>query len=304
MRIVVMGQAAFGAKFLEEIVKRENVIAVYGPPDPPKGKPDPIKGMATDKGIPYYQPTNYKLPEVLAEFQTLKADLLILAFVTAILKPEFLNTPTLGSICYHPSLLPRHRGGSAINWAVIMGDSKTGLTIFWPDGGIDTGPMLLQKEVAISPEATTGALYFDHLFAMGVDALLESVDLIKKGTAPRIPQDEKLATYEPLCTDAVAQIDWSKSAAEVYNLIRGCDPQPGAYAKCNQKLVRFYGPKLEKGEPGAAAGTILGCDETGLSVATKGGILRITRVRAEGAQKATAREFFSAAQLKAGDRFE
>jgi methionyl-tRNA formyltransferase len=304
MRIVVMGQAAFGAKFLEEIVKRENVIAVYGPPDPPKGKPDPIKGMATEKGIPYYQPTNYKLPEVLAEFQALKADLLILAFVTAILTPEFLNTPTLGSICYHPSLLPRHRGGSAINWAVIMGDSKTGLTIFWPDGGIDTGPMLLQKEIDISPEATTGALYFDHLFTMGVEALLESVDLIKQGTAPRIPQDEKLATYEPLCTDAVAQIDWSKSAPEVYNLIRGCDPQPGAYAKCSQKRVRFYGPKLEQGEPGAAAGTILGCDEAGLSVATKGGILRITRVRAEGAQKATAREFLSAAQLKAGDRFE
>jgi methionyl-tRNA formyltransferase len=304
MRIVVMGQAAFGAKFLEEIIKRENVIAVYGPPDPPKGKPDPIKGVATEKGIPYYQPTNYKLPEVLAEFQALKADLLILAFVTAILTPEFLNTPTHGSICYHPSLLPRHRGGSAINWAVIMGDRKTGLTIFWPDGGIDTGPMLLQQEIEIGREATTGSLYFDHLFAMGIEALLEAVDRIKKGTAPRIPQDGKLATYEPLCTDAVAQIDWSKSGEEIYNLIRGCDPQPGAYAKCNQKLIRFYGPKLEKGEPGAPAGTILGCDENGLSVTAKGGILRITRVRAEGAQKVTAQEFFVAAQLKAGDRFE
>ena len=304
MRIVVMGQAAFGAKFLEEIINRENVIAAYGPPDSPKGKPDPIKGAATEKGIPYYQPTNYKLPEVLAEFQALKADLLILAFVTAILTPEFLNTPTHGSICYHPSLLPRHRGGSAINWAVIMGDQKTGLTIFWPDGGIDTGPMLLQKEIEIGREASTGSLYFDHLFAMGIEALLEAVDLIKKGTAPRIPQDEKLATYEALCTDAVAQIDWSKSGEEIYNLIRGCDPQPGAYAKCKQKQVRFYGPKLEKGEPGAPAGTILGCDENGLSVAAKGGILRITRVRAEGAQKVTAQEFFGSAHVKAGDHFE
>ena len=303
MRIVVMGQAAFGAKFLEEIIKRENVIAVYGPPDSPKGKTDPIKGVATEKGIPYYQPTNYKLPEVLAEFQALKADLLILAFVTAILTPEFLNTPTHGSICYHPSLLPRHRGGSAINWAVIMGDTKTGLSIFWPDGGIDTGPILLQKEVMIGEEDTTGSLYFNHLFPMGVSALMESVELVKADRAPRLPQDETQATYEPICDDKHSAIDWEKPGREVYNLVRGCDPQPGAYALYNGQRIHFYNPKFKPAQHSDPPGTILRCDESGMAIAIVNGVMEIAKVRPAGGAKTAAQEFFANAGLKAGDRF-
>jgi methionyl-tRNA formyltransferase len=302
MRIVVMGQAAFGAKFLETITQREQVIAVYGPPEARPGKPDPIQAAAADRGIAYLSPRSYRGSEVLAEFQGLQPDLLILAFVTAILPADFLNTPKYGSICYHPSILPRHRGGSAINWAVIMGDTKTGLTIFWADGGIDTGPILLQKEVAIGPEDTTGSLYFNHLFPMGIDALMESVALIQLGNAPRIPQDEASATYEPLCDDRVAGIDWSRPGVEVYNLIRGCDPQPGAFATFGNQRVRFYGAKLHRTSPEAPAGTIVRCDQA-VALACRDAVVEIAKVKAEGGQKISAGDWTQQQGIKPGERF-
>ena len=133
-------------------------------------------------------------PEVYEEFRKLKPDLNVLAFVTDIIPQRVLDLPRLGSIQYHPSLLPKHRGGSAINWAVINGETKTGLTIFWPDKGIDTGPILLQKEVEIGPDDTVGSLYFNKLFPLGVEALAESVQLVREGKAPRIAQDEAEAS--------------------------------------------------------------------------------------------------------------
>ena len=125
-----------------------------------------------------------------------------------------------------------------------MGDRETGLSIFWTDAGIDTGPVLLQKRIPIGPEDTAGSLYFNRLFPLGVEAIAESVDLIKAGRAPRLVQDESLATYEPLCNDRVAGIDWGKPAAEVHNLIRGCDPQPGAYSFYRGKKVRLFEARL------------------------------------------------------------
>lgn len=215
MRILLIGQAAFAAKTLESMLARgDDVVAVYAPPDRPGGRPDPLKDAAASKDIPVYQPATYKDDQVFAEYKELKPDLTVLAFVTDIIPARYFEVPTQGAICYHPSILPRHRGASAINWAVIMGAVKTGLTIFWPDGGIDTGEILLQKEIDVGPGDTTGSLYFNYLFPMGVEAILESIDLIKEGKAPRISQDEAEATYEPPCDDRVAGIDWSKPARD------------------------------------------------------------------------------------------
>ena len=144
------------------------------------------------------------------EFRALAPDLQVMAFVTLIVPAEFLSIPTHGTIQYHPSLLPRHRGRSAINWPIIAGETETGLSVFWPDGGIDTGDILLQKTTPIAPDDTLGSVYFERLFPMGVEALLEAVDLVAAGTAPRIPQDESLATYEGPCERANARIDWGK----------------------------------------------------------------------------------------------
>ena len=302
MRILLIGQAAFAAKVLEDMMERgDNVVAVYLPPDRPGGRTDPFKDAAVAKDIPVYQPATYKDDQVFAEYREIKPDLTILAFVTDIIPARYFEVPTQGAICYHPSILPRHRGSSAINWAVIMGATKTGLTIFRPDGGIDTGEILLQKEIDVGPDDTTGSLYFNYLFPMGVEAILESIDLIKEGKAPKIPQDEALATYEPPCDDRVAGIDWSKPAQELYNLVRGCDPQPGAYAMSNNEKVRFYGTKLSEESHDKTPGTILQIDDQGMQLAVSGGKLTVSKVRAGRGGKVAAAEFTAEKGLNVGD---
>ena len=302
MRIILIGQAAFAVKVLESMLERgDNVVAVYVPPDRPGGRSDPLKDAAVAKEIPVYQPTTYKDDQVFEEYKALKPDLAVLAFVTDIIPAHYFEFPAHGAICYHPSILPRHRGASAINWAVIMGATKTGLTIFWPDGGIDTGPILLQKEIDVGPDDTTGSLYFNHLFPMGVEAILESIDLIKAGQAPKIPQDEAGATYEPPCDDKVAGIDFSKPAQEVYNLVRGCDPQPGAFALFKGDKVRFYGAKLIDEAVDKSPGTILAVDDQGIQVAVSGGKLVVGKVRPAKGGKVAAAEFAQEQGLNVGD---
>ena len=304
MRIVLIGQAAFAAKTLESMLERgDNIVAVYLPPDRPGGRTDPFKDAAAAKDIPVYQPATYKDDQVLAEYHELKPDLTVLAFVTDIIPARYFQIPTQGAICYHPSILPRHRGASAINWAVIMGAVKTGLTIFRPDGGIDTGEILLQKEIDVGPDDTTGSLYFNYLFPMGVEAILESIDLIKEGKAPKIPQDEALATYEPPCDDRVAAIDWSKPAAEVHNFVRGCDPQPGAFVMFKDEKIRFYGARLMEESHDNPPGTILKIDDQGMQVAVSGGKLTISKVRAPEIGKVAAAQFAAEKGLSVGDVF-
>ncbi|MBW1724930.1 MAG: methionyl-tRNA formyltransferase, partial [Deltaproteobacteria bacterium] len=303
--ILLIGQAAFGANVLEKLMERnENVVAVYAPPDRPGGRTDPLKDAAVSGGIDVFQPTTYKDDQVFSEYDELKPDLTIMAFVTDIIPARFFEVPTQGTINYHPSLLPRHRGASAINWAVIMGDTKTGLNIFWPDGGIDTGPILLQKEIDIGPDDTTGSIYFNHLYPMGVDAILESIDLIKAGNAPKIPQDEAGATYEPPCDDRVAGIDWDKPAGELYNLVRGCDPQPGAFALFKGEKTRFYGAKLIEEAVDKTPGTILDIDDQGIHVAVSGGRLVVGKVRPAKGGKVAASDFAAEQGIKSGDMFD
>jgi methionyl-tRNA formyltransferase len=304
MRIVLIGQAAFGVKTLEALLsKGENIVAVYTRPDKAGAKVDPVKESALTKGIPVFQPPTYKDDQVFAHFRELQPDLTILAFVTDIIPPHYLEAPTRGTICYHPSLLPRHRGGSAINWAIIMGDTRTGLTIFCPDGGIDTGPILLQKEIAVSPQDTTGSLYFNHLFPMGIEAILEAVQLISENRAPRIPQDEASATYEPLCNDRVAVIDWSRPAHEIHNLVRGCDPQPGAYTYWHGEKVRLLGATLQPGVAVQSPGAIVAIDREGVHVALNGGRLVVSSVRGATGGKASALAWSAENGLKEGDCF-
>ena len=305
MRILLIGQAAFAAKVLESLFERgENVVAVYAPPDRPGGRTDPLKDAAVSKKIEVFQPKTYKDDQVFAEYKNLQPDLTVMAFVTDIIPARFFDVPTNGTINYHPSILPRHRGASAINWAVIMGDTRTGLSIFWPDGGIDTGLILLQKEIDIGPDDTTGSLYFNHLFPMGVEAILESIDLVKAGNAPKLSQDEAKATYEPPCDDRVAGIDWNKPARELYNLVRGCDPQPGAFAFFKGEKVRLYGAKLMEEPADQSPGTILDIDDQGIHVAVSGGKLVSTKVRPAKGGKVAAAEFASEYGLKTGDVFD
>lgn len=302
MRIILMGQAAFAEKSLEKLAgKGADIVAVYCPPDPPSGKFDPVKQKSLQLGIPVKQHKTLKAPEVRDEFVSYNADLAILAFVTQIVPAQVFSVPRLGSVCFHPSLLPKYRGASAINWALINGETTTGVTLFWVDQGIDTGPILLQKEVAVEPDDTTGSLYFNKIFPLGVDAIGEAVDLIEAGNPPRIVQDESKATYDPPCRDEHAKIDWSKPAEQVYNLIRGCDPQPGAHTTWQGKMVRIFDARMKSGSNTTPAGQVTGIGAEEITIALNGGAMTVKRVRGEGA-KVSGAEFAKQADLKVGDR--
>jgi methionyl-tRNA formyltransferase len=306
MRIVVHGQQAFGKSVLEALLERgENVIAVYCAPEPAQGggRIDPLKETAQARGLPVYQPRSFrKGPEVGEEFARLQADLCVMAYVTLIVPEEILNLPARGTIQYHPSLLPRHRGPSSINWPIIMGETRTGLTIFWPDNGLDTGPILLQKEVEIRDTDTLGSLYFDRLYPMGVAALLEAVDLVRAGTAPRIVQDESQATYEGWCKKEHVQVDWQKPLQEIWNLIRGADPQPGAWTTHEGTTVQLLDARKVPGAAPGRPGEVTAVDEAGVTIAASGGQILVTRVRPEGGQKVSAGAFARSAGLRPGVR--
>jgi methionyl-tRNA formyltransferase len=307
MRIVVHGQQAFGKAVLEALIKRgENVVAVYVAPEKEGAKADPLKEAALAAKLAVYQPATYKTPEVLEQFKALKPDLQVMAFVTLLVPEEFLNVPTHGSIQYHPSLLPAYRGPSAINWPIIKGETETGLSIFWPDNGLDTGDVLIQKKTPIGPADTLGSVYFDRLFPMGVEAMLEAIDLVKAGKAPRIKQDDAKASYEGRCGPDNAHIDWGRPWQEIDRLIRGCNPAPGAWSKLADRTVKIFDAKpLPAKDPKGIAGKmgeIAAIDSDGFSVVCADGRFKVTRVQADG-PKIAGSEFATNASLNTGMRF-
>ncbi len=306
MRIVVHGQQAFGKAVLEALLKRgEEVIGVYVAPEKPGAKADPLKEAALAAKLPVHQPASYRKPEVWEQFRALKPDLQVMAFVTLFVPEEFLNIPTNGSIQYHPSLLPKYRGPSAINWPIIKGDTETGLSIFWPDNGLDTGDVLLQKKTQIGPQDTLGTVYFDRLFPMGVDAMLESVDLVKAGKAPRIKQDQSQATYEGRCGSDNARIDWGKPWEQIDRLIRGCNPAPGAWTNLDGKPVKILEARpLPAKDPkgiGGKMGEIAEVTSASFTVVCADGRIQVSRVQAEG-PKIAAGDFAGQAKLTPGMR--
>jgi methionyl-tRNA formyltransferase len=294
MRIVVNGQQAFGAAVLEALLERgEEVVAVYCAPDKEGRPPDPLAEAARKAGIELRQPDSFETDTAAADMAELKPDLMVMAFVTLFVPEPVLDTPTHGSIQYHPSLLPRHRGPSAINWAIIQGETKTGVAIFWPDEGLDTGPVLLLKEVEITAEDTLGSLYFDKLFPLGVEAMMESVDLVRDGKAPKIVQDDDKATYESWCRKADAEIDWSKPV--------GTNPRPGAWTTIDGEEVEVLDSERVDGDPGAAPGEVVEVDGDRLVVAVDGGAIAVGVVRA-GGDKVAAGEYARGAGVEAGAR--
>ncbi len=302
MRIALLGQAAFAGKALDALVNHgDEIVHVFAPPDPPAGKADPLTAKARAMGLPLSQPKSFKNDAAFEDFKVLDADLAILAFVTLIVPERILYTPRYKSICFHPSLLPRHRGASGINWAIIQGDAETGVTWFWPDKGIDTGPILVQKRVPIAQNDTVGSIYFNTLFPMGIDAMVEAVDLIKSGNAPALVQDESKATYEPPCRDEHAKIDFAKPAREVFNLIRGCDPQPGAFATAGDKRIRLYEAGFSVIRSDSAPGTIVAIESDGMKIALAGGTVLVKRARIDpNPKKAAPAELAAAGDLRLG----
>ncbi|PDH43008.1 MAG: methionyl-tRNA formyltransferase [Candidatus Thioglobus sp. MED-G25] len=304
MKLIVHGQQAFGKSVLEALLGRGEIIcAVFCAPDIDGGRPDPLKVFAQDQGLPVYQPKSYKDPTVWDQIRSLEADLCVMAYVTLMVPEEALNAPRLGTIQYHPSLLPMHKGPSSINWPIINGENKTGLSIFWPDNGLDTGPILLQKDVVIDPDDTLGSLYFNHLFPMGVDAILEAVDLVRDGTALRLNQDPAKGSYEGWCQRADVEIDWVQSMDVVYNLIRGANPQPGAWTTLNGQPVTILDSKKAIGFANSDPGSVVEVDADGISIGCVEGAVRVEKFKPEGAGKMSAKEFLEHYRIEPGARF-
>lgn len=301
MRIVVHGQQAFGKAVLERLLDRgETVVAVFCAPDVEGRPPDALKVLAEEKGLPVHQPKSWKTPEAEALMRSHEPDLCVMAYVTLFVPQNVLDVPKLGTIQYHPSLLPKHRGPSSINWPISLGATETGLTIFWPNEGLDEGPVLLQKEVEIGPDETLGDVYFKKLFPLGVDAMIEAVDLVRDGKAPRIEQDHAQATYESWFNAKAAEIDWSQPARDVYNRIRAADPQPGAWTTHKGAKLQIYDSARLEGD--GTPGEIVEIGDEAIVVAAGDGCIRIERVRAAGGRKVAAAAFAAEDGLKPGDR--
>jgi len=302
MRLIVMGQQAFGREALAKILEtgRDEVVAVYCAPDK-EGRPvDPLKEYAVEQGIPVHQPASFKDPGVLEQMRALEPDLMIMAFVIVFVPAAARDIPTHGSICFHPSLLPRHRGPSSINWPIIWGAEKTGFTWFYPTDGLDEGDILMQREVEIGPDDTLGDVYFKKIFPAAIESVPEVVDLFRAGDPPRTPQDETKATYESWCRKADAEIDWARPVRSVYNLIRGCNPQPGAWTTLEGAEVQIYDARMTHGE--GAPGEVVSVSEDGVTVQSAGGRILVERVRPQGAGKIPAAQWAAEAGLAPGVR--
>jgi len=271
MKLIVMGQQAFGKDCLEKLIASDDdVVAVYCEPDR-EGKPvDPIKEYALEQGLPVEQPADFKDQAVLDQLASYDADLMIMAFVNIFVPEAARDTPKQGSICFHPSLLPLHRGPSAVNWPIIMGSTKSGYSWFYPNDGLDEGDSLLQWEC--------------HLF--------------RDGNPPHIVPDESLATYERRCTKKHAKIDWNKPVGQVYNLIRGTNPAPGAWTTLNGAEVQIYDCEPIPGD--GVSSKVVDISKDGVSVQLIGGRITIKRVRPAGSGKMSALDWATETGLEVG----
>ncbi len=308
MRVIFIGQAPFGADALKYLLEQgENVVGVVTVPDVPgQKKPNPVKEVAQEKGLPLIQPRGMRGAEVHEWVKELSPDLLALAFVTDIVPGSLIQLATHGGINFHPSLLPKYRGGTAINWAVLSGEKETGVTIHYIDEGLDTGDIIIQEKVDIDPDDTVVSLYFNKLYPLGVKMVAEAVKLIREGRAPRIPQDESKASYQPLITEADVVIDWRGGLQQVYNTIRGGNPTPGATTYLRGEKVKIWEavPLYEPPPAGVSPGEVFAVEEGSFQVAADDGSLLVKRMQFPATKKIAAAEALSEGLLKKGDRFD
>jgi methionyl-tRNA formyltransferase len=305
MRIAIIGQQDFGKGVLEAFVARGDPVAgVFCAPEKPGARADALKVAAQEKGLPVFQFASLRSEEARIAMKKCNADIGIMAFVLQFAPQDFVNIPKHGTIQYHPSLLPKYRGPSSINWPIIRGDAKTGLTIFRPTDGLDEGPVILQKETPIAPDDTLGTVYFDRLFPMGVKAMLEAADLVAAGKHRETAQDESQASYEGWCRKSEARVNWANHVDFIYNTIRGCNPAPGAWTTLGgselqifdsrKHLVRTFGAVKGK------IGEVVEVTDKSFHVSAQGGRIEVLRAKLGDGKKAAAAELLVSGAIKAG----
>lgn len=302
MRIVIIGERRLGEKALEALTKRgEQIVGVYTSPDI-AGVTNRVKELALKLNIPVFSLKDVHSSEFTKDYVKLKPDLNVIPLLTSILPQSVLNHPPLGTICLHPSLLPAYGGLTPICWPIINGETKTGVTVFWPDGGIDTGPILLQKEVEISYDDTQESLYKDKLQPLGVEALVEATRMIKKGNAPKLPQDRSQASYYPPCTESDAVINWVQPLARIYNLIRGTYPVPGASTTLGDTRYKVLSVKPIEGYLRGKPGEVIEIGDR-IKISVPDGAILIKELQTESGERLSAADFIKHTSLKVGERF-
>jgi methionyl-tRNA formyltransferase len=310
LRIVITGQQSFAAAVLEAFLARGDTVAgVFCAPEKADSPADPLRIAAAERQIPVFQLKSLRSAEAESILRALAVDLGVMAYVLQFVPDSLVKIPTHGMIQYHPSMLPRHRGPSSINWPIILGETQTGLTIFRPTDGLDEGPVVLQRSTPIGPGETVGDVYFRRLFPMGVAALLEAADLVIGGRVVEVTQDSSLATYEGWCRGEEARINWHNPADQIYNLIRGCDPSPGAWTRFKGRKMQLYAASKQTTAsyiPTAVndVGTIVATGENGFSICTHGGLITVGKVRYDGGEKMSANNFCREHGLAGGSKLD
>jgi methionyl-tRNA formyltransferase len=296
LKLAIIGQQDFGKAALEAFLARGDTVAgVFCAPENEGSRPDALRTAATQAGVPVFQPNSLQGAEARDALRNLDVELGVMAYVLQFAPQNFVSIPAHGTIQYHPSLLPRYRGPSSINWPIIRGDTVTGLTIFRPTDGLDEGPVILQRETQIGPDDTLGTVYFDRLFPMGVAALLEAADLVVSGAASERVQDESKASYEGWCLSEEARINWHNPVDQVYNLIRGCNPAPGAWTVFNGKKLQLFDarkhPVRKFSDVHGKVGTVTAVEGQSLFVMSQGGQIEVSKVRYTDGKKVSAAQF-------------
>jgi methionyl-tRNA formyltransferase len=297
LRLVFMGTPAFALPMLESAVREEHVAAVVTQPDRPSGRKrqvsqPPVKVLAAQKDIEVLQPLNVSHPNAISKISDLRPDLIVVVAYGAILKAPLLELPTLGCINIHPSLLPRHRGPCPIEWTLIKGEKVSGISCIYMDEGMDTGDIIMQRELDISASDTTGSLR-EKLSRLGAEVLAETLNQIKKGKVSRFPQKGN-PTYAPMLDKKDCLIDWSKSALSIHNLVRALNPHPGVRAFPNGQsrgLIIWETELSGAGNEGSAPGEVTETSRDGITVSTGEGCLLLRSIQPEGGKKQTGAEY-------------
>ncbi|WP_293812160.1 methionyl-tRNA formyltransferase [uncultured Phascolarctobacterium sp.] len=308
MRIVFMGTPDFAVGSLQALCEsgKHEILAVVTQPDRPKGRGNkllqtPVKEYALEQGLTVYQPQKVKTPEFVELLHELQPELIVVAAFGQFLSKEILELPKYGCINVHASLLPKYRGAAPIQYAIIKGEKESGVTIMQMDIGMDTGAMLDKVVVPIEENTTMGELH-DALREQGAALLLQVIDKIAAGTAVAEPQDDEQATYATLLDRSMEHIDWSKTAQEVHNLIRGFNPAPSTFTKLpNGKSLKIWGSKMTDKNSAAAAGTVIETGKHSFFVACGEGVLEITEVQPESKKRMPAQVFLNGRGVQEGD---
>ena len=305
MKLAIVGQQDFGKAVLEAFLARgDQVAAVFCAPEKEGARPDALRAAAQDKGLRVHQFKSLKAPEAAQAMQATGADIGIMAFVLQFAPQEFVNLPRCGTLQYHPSLLPRYRGPSSINWPISRGDKETGLTIFRPSDGLDEGAVVLQKRTPVGENDTLGTVYFDRLFPMGVQAMLEAADLVLAGRHQELAQDESQASYEGWFREAEARIHWANHVDAIHNLIRGCDPAPGAWTTLNGVKLQLFDSRKEPvrtfGAVRGKIGEVLGLEDGRVLISAQGGRIHAGKAKLGDGKKLAAADLVAGGALKPG----